>query len=657
MPRDNLVLAVDWFEPKAVLAAADEPVPLPRGEDRAADFEPAIRYSDGAASSALLIWQGGRLQVERYAEGFGPDDRTQSQSMHKSVLALAVALALDEGDIASLDDPADKYLENWIAQPYGRITLRHLITMSSGLALTPVGESGENSFANRLLNASDIDRVAKSAPQVRAPGEVFEYNNVNPQLLLSVLEAATGQPYEQFLSERLWSNLAEDEAYLWMDRPDGKPHGYCCMIATPRDWLRLGLLVLGNGTVASRELISTQRIVEATDPSATNRNYGHYIWRGTPYEPVRNYRPSGVFGTKHSAPFLAPDTLFFDGYGGQRVYIVPSRDLVIVRVGRVSHDWDDAILPNAVLASLDAQLDQRSFVDCEGCPRMRRLPPGEVTLGSDIAEAERYDVPDDYALRKRPRMDVEIADAFAISITEITNAQFARFVEAASYVVEPGCWIFRGNKWNFETDATWRDPGIETGPDHPVTCVNAADGEAYAAWLSQITGHQYRLPSEAEWEYATRAGTSGATYWNGSQADLCLFANMGDRSTERMYRWEQVPPYSEEYRWRGAACDDGYAALAPVASFGPNAFGLYDMIGNVNEWTGDCFSESHSDHPASQAPWNPAGCEMRLLKGHTWTGNERTARAAFRLRLDPSDRRFNLGLRVVRSIDSERPSR
>jgi CubicO group peptidase (beta-lactamase class C family) len=199
----------------------------------------------------------------------------------------------------------------------------------------------------RLFHAADIAAVAREAVQVKPPGAVFEYNNVNPQLLLALLEAATGMAYEDYLARHLWSRIAEAPAALWMDRAGGTPHGYCCMIATARDWLRLGMVLLGEGDV-----LPDARRAALLAPSVANPAYGQLIWRGSPWQPVRTYRPAGPFGVRHSAPYLADDTFFFDGYGGQRVYIVPSRRLVIVRTGAEIADWDDAALANTVMAAL-----------------------------------------------------------------------------------------------------------------------------------------------------------------------------------------------------------------------------------------------------------------------------------------------------------------
>ncbi|WP_439534220.1 serine hydrolase domain-containing protein [Polymorphobacter sp.] len=345
---DALPLAVDWFQPQAPLPPSLNPDAIAPGPATTPALADAITLSDAAKSVAFLVWHKDRLLLERYAPGAGPATRTQSQSMHKSVLGLMVALALTDGLIPSLDAPAANWLGTWIPQPLGAITLRHLLDMTSGLALPPPGETGRDSFANRLFNASDIAAVARTAPQVKAPGTAFEYNNVNPQLLVAVLEKASGQPYEALLSRRLWSRIAEHPGALWMDRPGGTPHGYCCLIATARDWLRIGRALLP-GTPLLTEAARTALLTPGPNPA-----YGQLIWHGSPWNKVRAYRPGGPFGVTHSAPYSAPDLVFFDGYGGQRVYIVPSRQLVIVRTGPVMADWDDAALPNAVLRALPA---------------------------------------------------------------------------------------------------------------------------------------------------------------------------------------------------------------------------------------------------------------------------------------------------------------
>lgn len=642
LPMGRLSTAVEWFEPTVRLAPSPAPVPIAAGPRRDAAFADAIALGDAANSTALLIYHRGTVRVERYGQGADASTTNQTQSMHKSIVGIATMAAIEDGAIRSLDQPASDFIDDWIAQPFGTITVRHLLNMVSGLEMAQPGTGG---LGMRLFVASDIDAVARSVPQARAPGEVFEYNNVNVQLLVTVLEAATGEAYEEYLQRRVWSRFAERDAFLWMDRAGGTPHGFCCIISTARDWMRLGRMLLGENQGTPAQVLNDANLLATMEASAVNPNYGALIWRGTPYQPVRKYRPTGEFGAKHSAPYAAPDVIFLDGFGGQRLYVVPSRDLVIVRTGPEIMDWDDAALPNAVLAALDAE--RLTFSDCETCPTMVALPAGTVTLGSDAEEIARYDVPALYAAREQTRATVSIGRPFAIGETEVTRGQFARFATATGYRPQSGCYRFAGNRWTFDEAATWREPGIAQTDLHPVTCVNANDAQAYTTWLTAETGRAYRLPSEAEWEYAARGGRPGATYWNDSIADACLFANLGDLATDRRFRWTETEQVRDGFSWRRAECDDGHAATAPVGALGANPFGLHDMLGNINEWTADCFTPNHSGHPETQDPRPQAGCEQRVLKGHTWTGNERTARPAFRLRLDPADRRFNLGFRVV----------
>lgn len=228
-PSSRLALDVDWFKPLAKLPPAAAPLALAPAPDNGARFAGAVALAEAARSTALLVWHDGALRLEHYGPGADAATRTQSQSMHKSVLAMMVALAFEDGHLASIEAPVSDYLGNWTPQPLGLIRIRHLLEMASGLALPPPGETGPDAFAVRLFHGTEIASVAREAVQVKPPGTVFEYNNVNPQLLLAVLEAATGMAYEDYLARRLWGRIAEAPGGLWMDRAGGTPHGYCCL--------------------------------------------------------------------------------------------------------------------------------------------------------------------------------------------------------------------------------------------------------------------------------------------------------------------------------------------------------------------------------------------------------------------------------------------
>lgn len=243
------------------------------------------------------------------------------------------------------------------------------------------------------------------------------------------------------------------------------------------------------------------------------------------------------------------------------------------------------------------------FRDCTECPEMVVLPAGRFRMGSEESEDRR---------ESWPVRDVEVA-AFALGRTEVTRGEYAAFVRATGRPTYSGCIgaepdARRVDIHRVPNVGSWRDPGFEQDEDHPVTCVSWADANAYVAWLSGITGRKYRLPSEAEWEYAARAGTETRYYW-GDDWKECGYANMMDRS------WRD----SVISTWPLGSCDDKARYTAPVGSFASNGFGLYDMVGNVREWTADCWHGNYVDALPNGDPWTGSGdCGRPVMRGHAW---------------------------------------
>jgi CubicO group peptidase (beta-lactamase class C family) len=150
----------------------------------------------------------------------------------------------------------------------------------------------------------------------------------------------------------LWKPLGNADAAVWLDRPGGRPHYNSSLFASAQDWLNIGQLILNEGRANNRQVVPRSWIKTMTTPSAINPNYG-MLWMGSPFVAERRYAKDVNYIVKASAPYAAADTMFLDGYGGQRVYIVPSKKLVIVRIGIAQrNDWDDAALPNIVMAGL-----------------------------------------------------------------------------------------------------------------------------------------------------------------------------------------------------------------------------------------------------------------------------------------------------------------
>lgn len=254
------------------------------------------------------------------------------------------------------------------------------------------------------------------------------------------------------------------------------------------------------------------------------------------------------------------------------------------------------------------------FQDCEDCPEMVQLPAGTGMIGVEPFEAntKRGDMP----LRQ-----VTISYQFAIGKTEITRAQYRVFMEESGHeMLQDGC-----NTWGFNRILgyvkahNWDTPGIPQNEKHPVVCVSHDDATAYVKWLAGKTGKPYRLLSSAEWEYAARAGTRGPWFWGHANAEACNYANVGDENFRRNFAY--APVFN---------CNDGYLHTAPVASYKPNPWGLFDMLGNAWEWTDDCLHRNKSNAPTDGRAWleeDGGECNRRTPRGGGWVSGTDWVRA------------------------------
>ncbi len=262
------------------------------------------------------------------------------------------------------------------------------------------------------------------------------------------------------------------------------------------------------------------------------------------------------------------------------------------------------------------------FRDCPTCPQMVVVPAGTYQMGSPSYEAGRYD-------DEGPAHRVTLGQAFAVGVYEVTRGEYGRFVGATGHAGGNSCYVLEGGGLEERSGRSWRNPGFRQSEREPVVCVNWREARAYAEWLSRETGQSYRLLSEAEWEYVARAGTTTARYWGESEAGQCRYAN-GARG--------------------GANCDDGHHQMAPVGSFRPNAFGLFDVMGNVGEWVQDCWNNNYVGAPSDGRAWEGGHCIGRVLRGGSWLNLPRDLRSANRNGILAGNRYFVLGFRIARSL-------
>ena len=301
-------------------------------------------------TAALLVWHGEALQLAYHGPGFDAAMLSAPASMPKPVLALAVGAAVDRG-LLDIDAPVSRHLPEWRADPRGRITVRQALQMRSGLAKH--GPASAGGAGEALMLGTRLADLVLATPLVRAPGEAFDYNNIDNALVALVLERATRTRYADWLSATIWQPIRAGEAFVWLDRPGGLARTFCCLLATPQDWVRIGRLVKDGGQWNGKPVLSAGWMVAMTAPSPGNDAYGFQLWRGTAAA-ARSYGSGAAPPLPVGAPYAVDDLLVFDGAGGQRVYISRKADLVIVRIGEDVPDWQDSRLPNAVIKVLRA---------------------------------------------------------------------------------------------------------------------------------------------------------------------------------------------------------------------------------------------------------------------------------------------------------------
>lgn len=349
---DRPITSLDWYRPRYPVPGNPTPPPWTvvapteaPGELSPAVLEEVAAFAEAQNSVALLVLHRDRLIFERYWQGQGPEDAVNGMSMTKNLLGLMFGVALAEGHIQSLGDRVGDYLPEWANDPRGDITLEDLLYMQSGLRNDDRTDSLSSDLV-KLYGGSNLRRLALSIPQVQPPGQGYEYNNINSQLLAFVLEAATGEPFGDYLSSRLWQPLGAEDAFLWMDRPRGSAKAFCCFFATASDWLRVGHLLLHQGKVGDHAVIPAGWIDQMRRDSPLEPTYGLHLWikARTPDYPNVN--------AASSLPFLDPAAFYLDGRHHQKVYVLPSHDLVIVRLGEDPPDWDDAVIPNTLIEAL-----------------------------------------------------------------------------------------------------------------------------------------------------------------------------------------------------------------------------------------------------------------------------------------------------------------
>ena len=298
-------------------------------------------YIDSLQTVAFLVIRQDSLLYESYRDGWCDTLTSNIYSATKTIVGLLTGIALDEGKIHSLDDPVSRYIPIYNKNKQADVTLRHLLTMSGGMAWD---ESYASLFSvtTHGYYGNDLYELVTGLEVIDTPGIQYSYRSGETQLLAFVLEAATGQTLSQYAEEKLWKPLqAERDAYWLLDKEGGDEKAFCCFHTTARDVARFGRLLLHRGEWNGKQLVSQAYMDEMTRPAAYLKDqwgkdslsyYGLQTW-------IMTYRGEKI-------PCMR-------GMLGQYIYAIPSKDAIVVRLGRKRHDVYDGPLTIDMTRYLD----------------------------------------------------------------------------------------------------------------------------------------------------------------------------------------------------------------------------------------------------------------------------------------------------------------
>lgn len=305
------------------------------------------------------------------------------------------------------------------------------------------------------------------------------------------------------------------------------------------------------------------------------------------------------------------------------------------------------IVASMLGATVAVQAAQNTYKGCANCPEVVRVPAGSFRMGMLAEDEIRFGMPRPQAGKSAPIQAVTFAKSFWMGKYPVTVAEFRAFVDETGYQAPDSCYTQHKFDGHFIYENArgygWRSPGFSQDDRHPVVCVSAEDAEAYAAWLSRKTGHKFALPNEAQYEYAARAGTTTAFFWGDTRdARACEYSNQPDLDQARALN----APSGPEYRFQ---CSDGYAFTSPVGVYKPNPWGLYDMQGNIWEWTADCWNDNLAGTPPDGSTRTTGDCDARSTRGGSYGNAVFSSYVAIRAPRHATYVGHSWGFRVVRN--------
>lgn len=333
-------------------ADGDAPRELPDGDPADHGMNPAVlaearayAFAEERHTQAVVVVHEGAVVAEWYAEDRDGDSLGASWSVAKSFVGALIGIALDRGDIPSIDTPMHTWFPQFLGTDKEAITLRDVLEMASGLEWSEGTQSGLMQDVVEMAlqyRGSHVDIVLDNEV-VHPPGTHFNYSSGDTMMLSHVLEQSTGMRADEYAQRHLFDPLGIDDARWWRDAA-GHTLTYCCLDLTAREFARFGVMFLQGGVYDGRRVVSETWVAASTAPSRSSDRYGYHWWLGGGGEErlPANYRAVGV--------------------DGQSIYVIPSHDLVVVRLGRYSPPLED----DGVVDSLFGDIPSRGFLSYRG---------------------------------------------------------------------------------------------------------------------------------------------------------------------------------------------------------------------------------------------------------------------------------------------------
>ena len=354
----------DWYEPVDKVPGvpgARLPVATTRSvADKA--LTDADAYARQTKSQGFLVWQGGALQAASYYGGFKRDDLIASKSMAKMVVGIVIGRAIALGHIKSLDQPVSDFITEWRGTDKEGPTIRQFLQNSSGISRFSYNDFKPWSQTMReYLSDRHEDILINETRRDYQPGSEYDYSMITSDVLAIVIERATGQRYADFLGQALLQPIGATGGTVYVNRPGGLAHSGCCLMLPAESFVRIGALMARDGEWDGKRLLPEGWVKATVTPSPANPKWGLHMWIGSPCVKRLRWFPerSQPVGVLHSECYLADDLFLFDGSGNQAMWIVPSKDLVVLRFGPPPTrrpgepgEFDNSRLPNIIIRGL-----------------------------------------------------------------------------------------------------------------------------------------------------------------------------------------------------------------------------------------------------------------------------------------------------------------